>query len=102
MADLSIVKNPVLHRILEESDKFNALPEDEKQVSLKQMISLSDDQQDELCRFMVSEEEDTLPKKLLLSFFKFVGNATEALTNVAAKDKAILNSMQESRQEAQI
>jgi len=98
MADLNVVSDSYLRTVLEESNYFTALPEEEKQKYLERISHLTGDQQRELCVFFIREEKDTLPAKLMLRFLNKVNNSGIALTNVAEKDTAIMNGAISSRQ----
>mgnify|MGYP001616437369 FL=1 len=97
MANLDVVKDYFLRVVLEESDNFKALSEEEKQTSLARIAKLSEAKQRELCKFFVGEEKDTLPSKLFMRFVTKVSNSMTALGHVAEKDKAILNKYREGR-----
>lgn len=98
MADLNVVSDSYLRTVLEESNHFNALPEEEKQKYLERIQKLSADQQRDLCVFFIREEKDTLPAKLMLRFLNKVNNSEIALTKVAEKDTAIMEGAKASRQ----
>lgn len=99
MANLDVIKDYFLRVVLEESGKFNALSEEEKQKALEKMAKMPEAKQRELCRFFVSEEKDTLPAKIFMRFVQKMSNSMTALNHVAEKDKGILKKYQENRTE---
>jgi len=100
MANLDVIKDYFLRTVLEESDNFKALSEEEKEKSLKQMAKLSEEKQRDLCKFFVSQEKDNLPGKLFMRFVNKVSNSLTALGNVAEKDKGIIKKYREGRNHA--
>jgi hypothetical protein len=98
MADLNVVSDYYLRTVLEESNYFTSLSEEEKQKYLERISHLTNDQQRDLCVFFIREEKDTLPAKLMLRFLNKVTNSGIALGKVAEKDKAILAGAKASRQ----
>ena len=96
MIDLSSIKTALLRRVLEESENFKALEEGHKPNYVNRMAALPEKEQLEMAKFMIKNEQG-LGKKVLMSFLQYVGNATSALTNVAAKDRSIMNKMKADR-----
>ncbi|MDD3861760.1 MAG: hypothetical protein PHP74_02625 [Candidatus Gracilibacteria bacterium] len=100
MANLDVIKDYFLRVVLEESDNFKTLPEEEKQKSLNKMSKLSEAKQRDLCKFFVEREKDTLPSRIFMRFVNKVSNSMTALGNVAVKDKAIISKYRDGRAQA--
>ncbi|MFA7686133.1 MAG: hypothetical protein WCX95_05045 [Candidatus Gracilibacteria bacterium] len=102
MVNLDVVKDYFLKVILEESDNFKDLPEEEQEKSLEKIARLSESKQRELCKFFVSGEKGTLPGKIFMRFVSKVSNSMTALGHVAEKDTAILAKYRDGRNQASV